>query len=192
LIDESFLRQASLAFFWITLTDMYARLPMGYYIAASYAWKKHPRRTTYGGTLMKPQKYQKHSIKICIAAMLIAPFGCGDNQAAYQSETLVYENPASSKMVADNQALTDLELSESQQSDFGIAAPFGVYPWGPFPFYDYYLDLIPVPVPIGPGLAVVDFVHPFYAFAAFDPFWSDDDGGPFSDDDHDRSSRDDD
>ena len=168
---------------------MYALQRRDYYIGASYAWVD-PCSTKYGGTFMNSQKHLKRVATICAAAIFMAPLGCGDDPAAYQSETLTYENPASSNRIAESKAVSELDLSENQKSDFGIIGPYDVYPWGPYPFFG--LDLIPVPVPVFPGIAVTDFVHPFYAFAALDPFWDDDNGLPFRDDDDGRSRRDDD
>ncbi len=111
-------------------------------------------------------------------AILVSPLGCGEDPSVYQNEALTYENPVSSKRVINDKAVTDLDLSEEQKSDFGALriAPFALYPWGPYPYWDYYLDPVPYGVPVGPGLAVLDYVHPFYEFAAWSPFWGDDDG----------------
>lgn len=112
-------------------------------------------------------------------ALLVAPLGCGEYPGLYQGETLTFETPVSSK--TDKRGIdakvSELDLSEDEVSDFHfgrIAAPW--IPWGPFPVYDYYLEPIPVEVPVSPFYSVIDFIHPFYA-VAFD-FWSfDDDDG---------------
>ena len=131
---------------------------------------------------------------ISAAGFLMTPLGCGDDINSYQGETLTIENPISSKHVDRN--VHELSLSENSKSDFSvIGEPFGLYPWT-FPFWDYYTDFAPFAVPVNPGLALVEPIHPFYAFRTFGPFlgWGDDDGGPFDDDNSrcDDDGRDDD
>lgn len=102
---------------------------------------------------------------LAAVAFLVAPLGCGPDANMFEGEELNIENPVSSKDVVD-----ELNLEEGK-SDFGV-----LYPWGPFPFYDYYTEPFAYPVPVGPGVGIFgNYVHPFYAFRAWNPFWNDDD-----------------
>lgn len=137
---------------------------------------------------MKLRKYSRRVLLVSSAlAMLTAPLGCGEDPSMYQGETLTFETPHSSKRSGEDKKVTELDLSENQKSDFGFFGydAFPYVPWAPFPIFDYYDDPVPYAVPVSPGFAVLDYVHPFYAYAAFGPFWGDDDDGghPFSDDD---------
>lgn len=138
-------------------------------------------------------KLHKHVIGAAAAlAFVVAPLGCGEDQSQYESEKLTYENPVSTTRVT-NVKTAELELSENQKSDFGYFGALGLYPWGPYPLFDYYLNTVPLAVPVSPGFALFDYVHPFYAYRAFDPFWGwgyDDDGGVY-DDDHGHDNDDD-
>lgn len=118
-------------------------------------------------------------------ASLISPLGCGEDPGLYQGETLTFESPASSKInnrSTNAKEVSDLDLSENQSSDFHFRRFGGpLVPWVT-PLYDYYLEPVPVEIPVSPFYSLIDYIHPFYA-VAFD-FWGfDDDGfGAFDDD----------
>lgn len=120
-------------------------------------------------------------------AGLILFASCGEDPSMYQGETLTFETPVAGKLVEQNatgKKASELDLGADEASDFrfarfdGIAV--GAVPWwGPYPLYDYYLEPVPVPVPVSPGFALIDYVHPFYAFPGLYSFWDDDDDGLF-------------
>lgn len=145
-------------------------------------------RTNLGGKNMKPKKYARSICEgISALALFISPIGCGEDPQTYDTELLAMENPVSSKEGRNDKKSNEVNLSESNQSEFGLFGygPFGYYPWT-YPLYDYYLDPVPFAVPVNPGLALIDYVHPFYAYAQWNPFSYDDDDGlhhGFHDDD---------
>lgn len=97
-------------------------------------------------------------------AFLIMPLGCGEDPKYYRGERLTFESPVSAKASkSERENTADLDLSTDEASDFRVA-PFGpfVIPWGPYPLYDYYLEPIPVEIPVSPFYSVIDFVHPMY------------------------------
>jgi hypothetical protein len=114
-------------------------------------------------------------------ALLIFSLNCGPDPYLYQGERLTFETPVSSKVNTIDEGISDLELDEKESSDFHFTriGAFPLVPWGPFPLYDYYLEPIPIEVPVSPIFSLIDYIHPFYAFAGFNRFWDDDDDDRF-------------
>jgi hypothetical protein len=139
------------------------------------------------GTPMILRKYKTCIVSRASAlAMMLFLFGCGEDPGMYQGETLTFETPVSSKAVKRNsneKKTHELDLGADERVDF--VGMFGVAPAGfvpAYPLFDYYLEPIPIEIPVSPFFSVIDFVHPFYAFADLD-LWGDDEGGSFFEDD---------
>lgn len=103
---------------------------------------------------------------VCLALQV----GCGEDKSLYQGETLAFENTLT---LSDSQDEThDLDLGADESSNFWLNY---YYPWAvPFAapaFYEYYLEPLPIEVPISPVASIVDFVHPFYAYRHISPFF---------------------
>jgi hypothetical protein len=109
-------------------------------------------------------------------ALLILPLGCGEDPGLYRGETLTFETPVSSKLSnrsTNAKEVSSLDLDENADFHFlRFGVPFS--PW-PYPLYDYYLEPLPVEIPVSPFFSLVDWIHPFYA-VAFD-FWGWNNGG---------------
>jgi len=105
--------------------------------------------------------------------------GCEQDPATYQDETLNIETPVSGKKVSEKKK-DDLNLSEDDPSYFFYFRRIGaMVPWDPYPLYDYFLEPVPIEIPVNPFYSVIDYVHPFYAYA--DMYVSDDEDGPLLD-----------
>lgn len=123
----------------------------------------------------------QHLATALLAMALALPLslsGCGEDAAgAYRNEMLIIETPVASKTTkekSENEEEAELQLVAEDASHFNLVR-FGAYiPWVPYPLFDYYLEPIPLAIPVSWGYAVVDFVHPFYGPAVFGP-WGDDD-----------------
>lgn len=128
----------------------------------------------------------KRVIRTSLFGLMVLPLGCGEDPTMYQAETLNFDAPVSSaaKQISGKKDMTELNLDDAS-SDFHFArwGGFGHVPWSPYPFFDYYLEPVPVEVPVSPFFSLVDYVHPFYAVAALNPWWDDDDGLYFRPDD---------
>ncbi len=102
---------------------------------------------------------------VCLALQV----GCGEDQSLYQSETLAFENTLT---LNEEDELSDLDLGADESSNFWLNY---YYPWMvPFaaaPLYEYYLEPLPIEVPISPVASIIDFVHPFYAYRHISPFF---------------------
>ncbi len=98
--------------------------------------------------------------------------GCGEDPSLYQSEPLAFENTAAVANNSDAKESSDLDLGVDESSDFWLNY---YYPWmvpyAPAPIFDYYLEPLPIEVPISPVASIIDFVHPFYAYRHISPFW---------------------
>jgi hypothetical protein len=129
-----------------------------------------------GGNPMKHNKYLGYfffGTTLFVAVALQQ--GCGEDPSLYQSEPLAFENTAA---IADNTAAKEsaqLDLGEDESSDFWLNyySPW-YFPYAPAPLFDYYLEPLPIEVPISPVASIIDYVHPFYAYRHISPFW---DGG---------------
>ena len=99
---------------------------------------------------------------------------CGEDPKGYQDETLTYETPVSAKKV-NQKKHQDLDLGADDAANFHFRRIGAYVPWDPYPIWDYFLDPVPVPIPVAPGLDLVDYVHPFYAYASMFYPWGDDD-----------------
>jgi hypothetical protein len=131
------------------------------------------------------------------ALALMMPIGCGDDPSMYRGETLTFESPVSAKATQSKSNKTaELDLSTDEASDF-LFTRFGVLgptPWV-YPLYNYYLEPIPLEVPVSPFYSVVEYAPPMYFDYYFNPFfWDDEDDRNFrsNDDDNHHSRSDDD
>lgn len=95
--------------------------------------------------------------------LLTSLFGCGEEPGLYQEEELTFEN---GKEGSSGQKKLNLGADES--SDFGFW-PASFFPF-PAPVFPYYLEPVPVAIPISPYQAITEWVHPMYAFGMA-PFW---------------------
>jgi hypothetical protein len=136
--------------------------------------KQHRYLLCSGNIWGKLMTFKKITALLALSAWLVISFlGCGEETAMYQYETLTFETPVSSKMVKKNtlgKNGDDLDLGDKESSDFRFVelGPVAI-PWGgPIPLYDYYLQPLPVQVPVSPFYSVVEFIHPFYVVAGFD------------------------
>lgn len=129
----------------------------------------------------------KRVLQTSLFGLVVLPLGCGEDPTMYHDETLSFESPisSSSKHISGDKEMTELDLGENEHSDFHVArwGGFGYVPWGPYPVFDYYLEPVPFEVPVSPVFSLIDYVHPFYAVAALNPWWDDDDGLHFRPDD---------
>lgn len=108
---------------------------------------------------MKPQFYENRFLYVLALALIITPFGCGEDPGMYQNEVLTFETPVSSKDIkAEEQG--EIDLYENQASDFDIIG-LGLNSWGWSPFW------------------VDPFVFPFFPIfddcCFFDRWFNDDD-----------------
>lgn len=123
-----------------------------------------------------------HTIACVTAAALMLVFlGCGEDPSIYENETLTFESPVSAKVTKESDKTADLDLKDGSASDFHFVRYGIMAPWV-YPLFDYYLEPIPVEVPVSPFYSVIDFVHPMY-FDYFAAPWEDDDGHHHSRDD---------
>lgn len=108
------------------------------------------------------------------AFLLVATqLGCGPESGLDQDETLAFENTA---RIADNSATLakkdSMDLGADEANDFWLNYyPPVVVPYAPAPLFDYYTQPLAVEVPVSPVAAVVDYVHPFYAYRHIGPSW---------------------
>lgn len=93
--------------------------------------------------------------------LLSSLFGCGEDIELYQEELLTFEN---GKEASSEQKKLNLGADES--SDFGFWPPA----FFPAPIFPYYLEPVPVAIPISPFQAITEWVHPMYAIGMA-PFW---------------------
>lgn len=157
------------------------------------------QRTSYrvpneplGGKLMKPKFYENRALYVVAFALIVTPFGCGEDPGMYQGEVLTFETPVSSKEETKEGPMPDLDLLEKDASDFGVTR-IGAFGWSPFPVFDYFLEPIPVEVPVAPGVSLIEFLPPMY-WNFWDRWFFDDccfDHHRFDDDDHHRRRDDD-
>lgn len=110
---------------------------------------------------------------IPLIALLSLMIGCGEDPSIYEGETLTVESPVTTKIMKSEK----LDLREEESEKFRFTRLGAMLPWLPTPFYDYYLEPLPVPVPVSPDYALIDYVHPFYAYAELN--WVDDDDGSY-------------
>jgi hypothetical protein len=129
--------------------------------------------------------FEHRKLPFFLVAILGLVAGCADDPSLYQGEKLILETPVSSKEVKKKQVEKNLsiDLGADEKSNFHITRIGAFVPWGPYPVFDYYLEPFPVEVPVSPDFSLIDYVHPFYAFAQFNPFSDDDDGLFFRPDD---------
>src|SRR5437660_874046 len=104
------------------------------------------------------------AISIIVFMMLFC--ACGEDTASYQEETLSFETPVSLKKVKQKKN-NELDLKEDETSNFHFRRIGAYVPWDPYPIWDYFRDPVPFLIPVAPGLDLVDYVHPFYAYASF-------------------------
>lgn len=120
----------------------------------------------------------KTYLSILMAAFTILASGCGNDPSMYRGETLTFQSPVSAqseKVSTTNSG--DLDLAEEESSDFlftriGALVPM---PYPLYPLYDYYLDPIPVEIPVSPFYSVVEYLPPMYWNYYFNPYYADDD-----------------
>lgn len=113
-----------------------------------------------------------------LAAIFTLQLGCGEDPSILQSEKLGFQNGANvNEEVAAKEDGATLDLGANDSQDFGLLwTGYPLVDYGRAPLFDYYRHPIPVAVPVNPVQAVVDYVHPFYAFRTFNPWlWGDDD-----------------
>lgn len=129
----------------------------------------------------------EHKKLLFLVFCLSFVLGCGEDPSLYRGEKLILETPVSGKEVKRKPIRKNiqLDLGADDKSDFHIRriGALPLIPWSPYPFFDYYLEPLPVPVPVAPDVALIDYVHPFYIFNEFNPFSDDDDGLFFRPDD---------
>lgn len=156
---------------------MYALTLRNHYIVRTNGIVKH-HAVDLGGKLMTKRTILIWGVSVTTLSLIAFISGCGEDPAMYQGETLTFETPVSSK--SGHTRKDGLDLGEHDRSDFHFAriADYPLVPWGPYPVYDYYTEPLPIPIPVAPDFALVDYVHPFYAFAGY-PFFDDDDDGLF-------------
>lgn len=184
--------------FWITITlSVCKHIHWLLHLPYQTAQLRTVLKKTLGGKLMTPKKYLlAFTFSALSLAIFLGPLGCGPDPGMYHGETLTFETPVANKsdeQLTEEERISKLDLGASESSDFywgghagygyGYGYDYGPYWGGGYPLYDYYLEPLPVAVPVSPAYALVDYVHPFYAFAAFNPFWDDDDGLYFRRDD---------
>lgn len=109
---------------------------------------------------------------LCCAAgmaLWILPLGCGEDPGMYQGETLTFETPVLSKVTGratERKKVSELDLGANDSSNFEIARIGALVPWIPYPLFDYYTEPFPLDIPVSPGLSLIEYIHPFYAYAA--------------------------
>jgi hypothetical protein len=106
---------------------------------------------------------------IALAMGIVA--SCGEDPGMYRDETLTFTSPVSAK--SDNATVEELSLDEENSSNFFFRRYGALVPWAPVPLFDYYLEPIPVEVPVSPFYSLIDYVHPFYAPYLFDDWYDD-------------------
>ncbi len=112
------------------------------------------------------------------SALMMLFSGCEQDPATYQEETLNFETPISNKKVSQKKK-DDLDSGAEDSSNFYFRRIGAMVPWDPYPLYDYFLEPVPVEVPVNPFYSLIDYVHPFYAYADLFVGWDDDEGGAF-------------
>lgn len=121
--------------------------------------------------------YRKH-IAYSIAAFAMGIMAnCGEDPGLYRNETITFTTPVSAKMGQKNIEEDELNLKDQDSSNFFPLRRYGaLMPWAPVPLFDYYLEPIPVQIPVSPFYSLIDYVHPFYAPFIFDDwgYWDDD------------------
>jgi|HubBroStandDraft_6_1064221.scaffolds.fasta_scaffold615219_1 hypothetical protein len=87
---------------------------------------------------------------------------CGEDPGMYKNETINFTTPVNAKM-GQKTIEEEVDLSDGSSSNFRVRHYGILAPWAPAPLFDWYLEPIPVEVPVSPFYSLIDFVHPFYA-----------------------------
>lgn len=140
---------------------------------------------------MLVKKYATQVLSVsALASFLLVQTGCGEDPGLYQNESLSFENPQTEAVASKEEQNLDLGADES--SDFRLLGGYPLVPYVGSPLYDYYTRPLAVSVPVSPVATVVDYVHPFYAYRSYNPFFwgfDDDDGRPYGNRGHRRHHR---
>jgi len=117
---------------------------------------------------MKPTKTNFGRLLFGTAVLIIlcSTAGCGEDPGLYEEEQLIFENGK------EESKDKNLDLGSEESSNFSIW-PASFFPF-PCPVFPYYLEPVPVAVPISPFQAITEWVHPMYAVGMFGgsfPFW---------------------